>query len=134
MIKMVRIFKYKGKTIEALKDMQLAELSKLLPARARRSLKRGFTEEQKKLLKKIEEFQDGKRKKVIKTHVRDIIILPSMVGVTLLIHAGKEFQQLEVTSEMIGHYLGEFTQTRKAIQHKAPGVGATRSTKHVSVK
>ena len=134
MIEMVRVFKYRGKTIEELKDMQLAELSELLPARARRSLKRGFTEEQKKLIKKIENFQTGRRTKVIKTHVRNIIVLPSMVGAKLLIHSGKEFQQLEVTAEMIGHYLGEFTQTRKDVKHKAPGVGATRSTKHVSVK
>ena len=131
---MARIFKYKGKTIEELQEMQLAELSELLPARARRSLKRGFTEEQKKLLKKIEEFKEGKRKKVIKTHIRDVVILPSMVGIRLLVHAGKEFSQIEVTSEMIGHYLGEFTRTRRDVQHKAPGVGATRSTKHVSVK
>ena len=131
---MARIFKYRGKTIEELKEMQLAELSELLPARARRSLKRGFTEEQKKLLKKIEDFQTGKRKKVIKTHVRDIIVLPVMVGIRILVHSGKEFSQVEVTSEMIGHYLSEFTRTRKNVQHKAPGVGATRSTKHVSVK
>jgi len=131
---MVRIFKYKGKTIEELKEMQIAELSELLPARARRSVKRGFTEEQKKLLKKIEAFQSGKRKKIVKTHVRDLVVLPVMVGMRILVHSGKEFSQVEVTSEMIGHYLGEFTQTRRNVQHKAPGVGATRSTKHVSVK
>lgn len=131
---MAKIFKYRGKTIEELQAMGLTEFSALLPARARRSLKRGFTEEQKLLLKKIEEFKSGKRKKVVKTHVRDLIVLPSMAGVRLLVHAGKEFQQVDVNSEMIGHYLGEFTRTRKEVIHKAPGVGATRSTKHVSVK
>ena len=131
---MTKEFHYRGKTLEELQKLSLNDVISLLPARQRRSLKRGFTEQQKKLLKKIEQVQQGKIKKTIKTHIRDMIILPNMVGILLLIHRGKEFMPLKITEEMIGHYLGEFAFTRTRVKHSAPGIGATRSSAAVSVK
>ncbi len=131
---MAKAYTYKGKTIEEMKQMQLVELAKLLPARQRRSLTRGFTDVQKKFLAKVEAYTTGKRKKPVKTHCRDMVIIPAMVGSLLQVHNGKEFQTLTVNEEMVGHYLGEFVQTRRPVKHSGPGVGATRSTKHVSVK
>lgn len=131
---MAREFMYKGKKVAELEAMGLSELAQLLPARVRRTIKRGFTDEQKKLLEKIKAAKEGKRKKPIKTHCRDMPILPLMFGLKINVHAGKEWVLVEVRPEMIGHYLGEFTLTRKEVKHKAPGVGATRSSKHVSVK
>jgi len=122
-------FTYKGKTLEELKKMSIDELAEILPARQRRSLKRGFTEYQKKLLKKIR-----KGEKNIKTHCRDMIILPEMVGLTIKVHNGKEFVDVKIVPEMIGHYLGEFALTRKKVEHSAPGIGATRSSAALSVK
>ncbi|RLG18613.1 30S ribosomal protein S19 [Nanoarchaeota archaeon] len=131
---MAKVFKYRGYTIEQLQQMSLKEFAKLLPARERRSLLRGLTEEQKKLLKKIEAFKAGKLKKPIKTHCRDMIILPQMVGVKIGVHNGKEFKFIEIKPEMIGHRLGEFVLTTKKVEHSAPGVGATRSSIAISVK
>ena len=127
-------FSYRGKTLEELQKLSLTEIMQLLPARQRRSLKRGFTEQQKKLMKKVEQVQSGKSKKTIKTHIRDIIILPQMVNILLLVHRGKEFMPVKITDEMIGHYLGEFTYNRAKVKHSAPGIGATRSSAAVSVK
>ena len=127
-------FTYRGKTMQELNKMELKEITLLLPARARRSLKHGFTDQQKILLERIKKFKTGKTKKTIKTQVRDMIILPEMVGVNLLVHRGKEFMPVNITEEMIGHYLGEFTYNRKRVQHSAPGIGATRSSAAASVK
>ncbi|AFK23272.1 rpsS, small subunit ribosomal protein S19 [Pyrococcus sp. ST04] len=127
-------FRYRGYTLEQLLNMSLEELAKLLPARQRRSLKRGLTPEQKKLLRKIRLAKKGKYKKPIRTHCRDMIVLPEMVGLTIYVHNGKEFVPVEIKPEMIGHYLGEFAPTRKRVQHGAPGIGATRSSMFVAVK
>ena len=131
---MVKEFKFRGKTIEELKQMGMEELASIMPARARRHIKRGLTEQQKKLLEKVKKEKEGKHKKFIKTHCRDMIVLPEMVGTTISIYMGKSYINIEIVDDMIGHYLGEFARTRKEVTHKAPGVGATRSTKHVSVK
>ena len=127
-------FKYRGKSLEELKSMDIKEFAKLLPARQRRSILRGFTEEQKKLLKKVELALKGKYNKPIRTHERDMIILPKFVGLKFAVHNGKEFITFEVKPEMIGHRLGEFSPTRKRVQHSAPGFGATRSSKFVPIK
>jgi len=131
---MAKEFLFQGKKIEDLKKLTLQEIMVMLPSRQRRSLKRGFSEGQKTLLKKIELAQQGKLKKTIKTHIRNIVILPQMVGVLLLVHRGKEFVPVKITDEMIGHYLGEFTYNRSRVKHSAPGIGATRSSAAVSVK
>ena len=125
---------YKGKTVEELKSLSMQEFIMLLPSRQRRTLKKGFTEEQKKLLKMLHMTQQGKYKKPIKTHCRDMIILPEMVGEQLQIYNGKEFFPLLVTYEMIGRYLGEFSLTRRKVEHSAPGIGATKSSGALSVK
>ena len=122
-------FTLKGKTIEELTKLSMNELSQLLPARQRRTLKKGFTEQQKILIKKLRSNE-----KNIETHCRDMIILPEMVGRTLKIHQGKEFIPVLITQEMIGHYLGELALTRKKVAHSAPGIGATRSSASLSVK
>lgn len=126
---MVKEFKYSGKTLEELNKMGISELAEYLPARQRRSLRRGLTENQKKLLDKVE-----KGKKNIKTHCRDMVILPQMVGASFKVHNGKDWMSVSVTLEMVGHYLGEFVQTRKPVKHSGPGVGATRGSRHQSVK
>ena len=122
-------FTYKGKTLDELKKLSLNELAQLLTSRQRRKIKRGFTEQEQILLKKIRASQ-----KNIETHCRDMIILPEMVGFTIKIHSGKEFAPLIIESEMIGRCLGEFVFTRKRVQHSAPGIGATRSSASLSVK
>ncbi len=129
---MAKKFSYRGKTIEELQQMNLEEFSKLLPARQRRTLGRGLPRQHKKLLETIRANKSGT--KFIRTQVRDMIILPEMVGVKIGIHSGKEFKPVVLEEEMIGHYLGEYSQTRSKVKHSAPGLGATRSSKFVAQK
>jgi len=121
-------FKYYGKTLDELKKMSLNEFAEIAPARIRRTLKKGFTKPQKILLKKI------KNEKEVKTHCKDIIILPEMVDAAINVHNGQSFIKIVIKPEMIGHYLGEFVLTRKGVSHSAPGIGATRSSAALSVK
>jgi small subunit ribosomal protein S19 len=121
-------FSYRGHSLAELKDMELDRVAQLFPARQRRKLKRELTEDQKKLLQKIREG------KTIRTHQRDMIILPEMVGTSIGVHDGKTFTILEIMPEMIGHYLGEYALTRRRVSHGGPGVGATRSSKYVPLK
>ncbi|WP_457611968.1 30S ribosomal protein S19 [Methanocaldococcus sp.] len=131
-------FRYRGYTLEELQKMPLKEFIKLLPARARRTILRGLTPQQRKLALKIKRarrlLNKGKEPRIIRTHCRDFIITPDMVGLTFGVYNGKEFVEVKITPEMIGHYLGEFSLTRKPVQHGAPGVGATRSSMFVPIK
>jgi small subunit ribosomal protein S19 len=125
-------FTYRGYTLDKLRTMSLNEIIELLPARARRSYKRGLNEEQQTFVNKL--LKNTKRQKIVRTHCRDIIILPSFVGKKVAVHNGKEFKIFEIKPEMIGHYLGEFALTRKPVTHSGPGVGATRSSKFMPLK
>ncbi|MCW3974825.1 MAG: 30S ribosomal protein S19 [Candidatus Bathyarchaeota archaeon] len=134
---MPKEFAYRGHTIEQLKNVSMDEFILLLPARQRRSLQRGLTPQQREFfeeLKKYKRTNDGENKKAIKTHCRDMIILPEMIGLTILIHNGKEFIPVEVKPQMIGHYLGEFAITNKKVSHGTPGIGASRSSMYVPLK
>lgn len=129
-----KIFQYRGKTLEDLQKLSMSDLLNYLPARARRSLKRGLTEDKKKLLNKIKEAKAGNYKKKIKTHLRDMVILPEMVGTTIHIYNGKQYYEVSIIGEMIGSFLGEYALTRNSVKHSAPGIGATKSSAAVSVK
>jgi len=130
---MPKEFSYRGYTLTQLQEMSMDEFINLLPSRQRRSLHRGLTTEQRILLEKIRAAKKGSSKP-IKTHVRDIVILPEMVGITLLVHNGKDFVSVEIKPEMIGHYLGEFAITNKPVKHGTPGIGASRSSMYVPLK
>jgi small subunit ribosomal protein S19 len=121
-------FKYRGKTLSELKAMDIKEFSELLKTRQRRSLIRGFTPVQKCLLEKLE------KKDNVKTHCREMIIIPVMVGKTIRVYSGKEFLPLKIVEDMLGHRIGEYVFTRKRVTHSSPGVGATRSSASVSVR
>ena len=130
-------FKYRGFTLDELKKMNMDQFIKLLPARARRSLKRGLPPRQKKLLERLRRaYRAKKRGKdlLTRTHVRDMIIFPEMVGLKIGVYNGLKFEIVDVKPEMIGHFLGEFSLTRKRVQHGSPGIGATRSSKYVPLK
>ena len=131
---MPREFKYRGYTLDRLQSMSMDEFIELLPARQRRSLQRGLTLEQRKRLDKIRRVREGLEEGAIKTHARDMIILPEMVGLVIMVHNGKEFVPVEIKPEMIGHYLGEFAITNKPVKHGTPGIGASRSSMYVPLK
>jgi small subunit ribosomal protein S19 len=127
-------FKYRGYTLEQLNSMSTEAMLQLLPSRARRSLNRGVSDEKRKLLEDARAAQEGKSRGQVKTHARDMIVLPSMVGLTISVHNGREFVALVVKPEMIGRYLGEFVITNKKVVHGTPGIGASRSSLYVPLK
>ncbi len=134
---MPKEFYYRGYNLEQLQQTSMDDFIKLLPTRQRRSLLRGLTNDQKRLLEEIRYVRrssEKERKSPIKTHCRDMIILPEMVRLTILVHNGKEFSQVDITPEMIGHYLGEFAITNKKVSHGTPGIGASRSSMYVPLK
>lgn len=125
-------FMYRGYTLEEMKAMTLEEIVELLPARPRRSFIRGMDEERMTF---IEKLRANGTDEAVRTHCRDIPILPDFVGKKVAVHNGKTFVSLDIKPEMIGHYLGEFAMTRKTIvAHSGPGVGATRSSKFMPLK
>jgi len=124
-------YSFHGLSIEEVKELSMEELLPLLPSRMRRTLKRGLTAKQDKLLSDIKKAQSGDN---IRTHCRDMIVLPSFVDHTINVYNGKEFQRVDIQPHMIGHYLGEFALTRGKVKHTGPGVGATRSSKFMPLK
>ena len=124
-------FHYRGLTLEEVQKLSFDELLPLLPSRIRRTLKRGLTKRQYKLMQDMKDAQKGD---IIKTHCRDMVILPDFIGHRIDIHNGKEFQRIDIQPQMIGHNLGEFAMTRKRVKHTGPGVGATRGSKFMPLK
>ncbi|MBI4010335.1 MAG: 30S ribosomal protein S19 [Candidatus Aenigmarchaeota archaeon] len=134
---MVKEFHFRGKNLEELKKMSIDEVAKLFPSRARRSLRRGFTEQHKKLLEGIRKNPD----KFHKTHVRDMIILPEMSGAKLGIYKGgakagdsSKWVNVVITPQMIGHRIGEYSIPIGRVKHSAPGIGASKGSKHIATK
>lgn len=122
---------YRGKSEEELKKMNLQEFSKLLKSRPRRALARQ-SQVVEKLITRFEKKE--KKNKPLKTHCRDIVIVPQMIGKEIQIHNGKMFFPVQITIEMLGHRLGEFAHTRGKVTHTSMGVGATKSSKTVGRK
>ena len=130
-----RKFTYRGYTLEELRNMSIEEFAKLVPTKERRYLLRqNYGPEGKALLKKIQLAIQGKYKKPIRTHVREMVVLPIMVGLTIHVYNGKEYLPIDIRPEMIGHRLGEFAPTTKIVKHGMPGVGATRSSLYIPTK
>ncbi|HEA46759.1 MAG TPA: 30S ribosomal protein S19 [Candidatus Pacearchaeota archaeon] len=124
-------FTYRGKTIEELKALDVREFAKHLRSRQRRNVLRQF--------QKIEDFVSRAKTKIekgknIRTHQRDLVIVPGLVGMRIQVHDGRNFAPVDVVGEMLGHVLGEFALTRGRIKHGKSGVGATKGTKHKSKK
>ncbi len=131
---MVKEFLFRGLSKEELDNTSLEKLFQLFNSRQRRSLTRGITDGKRKLIEEMKSAKAGKLKTPIKTHLRDLIVLPYMVGVTVHVYSGKEFVPLSIRTEMVGHYLGEYVITNKRVNHGAPGVGASRSSLYVPLK
>jgi len=128
-------FSFRGHTLDELQDMELEEVAELLPARQRRSIQRGLTEEKQKLLEKARDAEEeATANNPIRTHLRDMPVLPEMVNLTFAVHNGQAFERVRVEPEMLGHYLGEFQLTRSSVEHGQAGIGATRSSKFVPLK
>ncbi|MBN2154689.1 MAG: 30S ribosomal protein S19 [Candidatus Lokiarchaeota archaeon] len=131
-------FTYRGKTLKELQKMSMDEFIQLVPARMRRSLKRGLPKRHKKVIEKLRKAHRAARagkELIVRTHCRDLPIFPEFIGLTIGVYNGKDFIPVKVTPEHIGHYLGQFAPTTpKPVTHGSPGIGATKSSQYVPLK
>lgn len=129
---MPKDFMYRGRSEEELKNLSMDEFIQMLPSRMRRSLRRGITDEQRKVIEKIRAYQKGD--KPVKTHSRNLIILPEMIGKTVHVFNGQAFIQVEMDIKKLGHFLGEYAITNQPVRHGRPGIGASRSSMYIPLK
>ena len=132
---MAKEFTYRGKTLKELEALPLEDFAKLCTSRARRSLRHGLDKPfMKRLNKAIELRKTGKYPKPVRTHRRDLVVVPPMIGIPIGIHKGNGFEVVEIKPEMLGHFLGELALTRKRVSHGKAGIGATRSSTAISAR
>jgi len=83
--------------------------------------------------------EPGAKPNPVKTHLRDCIIVPEMVGSVIAIHTGKVFSNVEIKVlflfhffifkfDMIASYLGEFALSYNPTRHGKPGLGASKGS------
>lgn len=124
-------FSYRGKSIDELKALDIREFAKLLKSNEKRTALRQYDELHKFLIVCNEKLSKNKQ---IRTHLRHLVVVPNMVGMRINVYNGKQFVPIDVTGDMLGHRLGEFSLTRNKVKHGSAGVGATRSSASRSVK
>jgi small subunit ribosomal protein S19 len=129
---MPKDFVFQGLNEEQLKAVSMDEFIRMLPSRMRRSLRRGLPEEHRILIEKIRAWQPGD--KPLKTHARNLIILPEMIGKTVNVFSGRDFVEVQIDLKKVGHYLGEYSITNTPVRHGRPGIGASRSSMYIPLK
>ncbi|EPY27799.1 small subunit ribosomal protein S15e [Strigomonas culicis] len=131
-------FTYRGLEIDPLLALSEAEFKALVHARARRHMNRHAERRPPVLLKRLREAKKdvkvGEKPKLVKTHLRDVVITPEMVGSVVGVYNGRLFNSVEIKGEMIGHYIGEFSMSYRPVGHSRPGMGATHSSRFVPLK
>eukprot|EP00247_Physcomitrium_patens_P037239 XP_024393490.1 40S ribosomal protein S15-like [Physcomitrella patens] len=131
-------FTFRGVDLDALLDTSMDELVELFHARARRRFQRGLKRKPMALIKKLRkakrEAPTGEKPEPVRTHLRNMIIVPEMIGSVIGVYNGKTFNQVEIKPEMIGHYLAEFSISYKPVKHGRPGIGATHSSRFIPLK
>jgi small subunit ribosomal protein S15e len=133
-----RTFSYRGIELDKLLDLSNEEFVEIVHARARRRFQRGLKRRPMGLIKKLrkakKEAPPNEKPAVVKTHLRDMIIVPEMIGSVVGIYNGKVFNSVEIKPEMTGHYLAEFSCSYKPVKHGRPGIGATHSSRFIPLK
>ena len=122
-------FTFRGLELEQLMELKDDQLFELFSSRARRKMRRsrGLQGPYRKLVERVaatlKGLVPGDKPKVIKTHLRNALIMPAMVGGVVGIYNGKEFKEVEIKFDMIGRYLGEFSITYKPTLRKVAFFG-----------
>lgn len=130
---MPRIYTYRGRNAEELRNLTKEQYMSMVTSRQRRAMKRmGLA--YRDLIAKVEKSKKQGSDKPIKTKTREAVILPGWLGIRFSVHSGKEYKDILITEEMLGHRLGEYAFTTKRVQHSAPGIRATRGSKFLAVK
>ncbi|KAJ1547224.1 ribosomal protein S15, partial [Nowakowskiella sp. JEL0078] len=130
-----RKFSYRGVDLDQLLDLESEQLIELVNARQRRRFKRGLKRKPMGLIKKLrlakKNAPANEKPATVKTHLRNMIVMPEMIGSVVGVYNGKTFTQVEIKAEMVGHYLGEFSISYKPVRHGRPGIGATHSSRFI---
>ena len=135
-----RNYTYRGKTLDDLRAMEIRDFVELLGSRRRRWFERDFSHKHVKLINKLKKARDsiagqqGVKPPVVRTHLREMVILPEFVDNVIGIYNGKEFVEVQIKPEMVGHVLADFSMAKKIVKHSKAGVGATRSSSATSLK
>eukprot|EP00210_Caulerpa_lentillifera_P005181 g4953.t1 len=133
-----RTYSYRGVDLDQLLDLPGEQLVELFHSRARRRFARGLKRQPLTLIKKLRKAKKdavpGEKPDPVRTHLRNMIVVPEMIGSVIGVHNGKTFNQVEIKPEMIGHYLGEFAISYKPVKHGRPGIGATHSSRFIPLK
>ena len=134
-----RNYTFRGKTLDDLREMEIPDFVKLLNSKRRRYISRDFGIQHVHLIKKLKAARDavkgpGERPATVRTHLRSMVILPQFVDNVVGIYNGKEFVEVQIKPEMIGHVLADFSMSKKVVKHSKAGVGATRSSSATSLK
>ena len=85
-------------------------------------------------LRKAKRDAGGSKPDPVRTHLRNTVVVPEMVGSIIGVYNGKAFNQIEVKPDMVGHYLGEFSISYRPVQHGKPGIGSTNSSRFIPLK
>ncbi|KAG7674444.1 hypothetical protein Ndes2526B_g05173 [Nannochloris sp. 'desiccata'] len=134
-----RKYSYRGVDLEQLLDMSTDELVELFAARQRRRFQRGLNRKCLGLVKKLRKAKKaaegtGEKPEPVRTHLRNMVIIPEMIGSVLGVYNGKTFNQVEIKPDMIGHYLAEFSISYKPVSHGKAGIGSTNSSRFIPLK
>jgi small subunit ribosomal protein S15e len=112
---------YRGIDLDKLPDYSNQDLMELFNARQRRKFSRGIKRKPIALLKKLRQAKRetaySDKPDPVKTQLRNMIIVPEMIGSVVGVYNGKQYINVEVKPEMIGYYLAEFSITYKPIKH-----------------
>ncbi|GAB4818211.1 hypothetical protein N2152v2_005257 [Parachlorella kessleri] len=133
-----RKYTYRGVDLDQLLDLSTDELIELFPARQRRRFQRGLKRKALALIKKLrkakKEAPAGEKPEPVRTHLRNMIIIPEMIGSVVGVYNGKTFNQVEIKPDMVGTYLAEYSISYKPVKHGKPGIGATHSSRFIPLK
>jgi small subunit ribosomal protein S15e len=131
-------FMFKGMELDKVLDLSQEELMALVPARARRRFNRGLKRKPMALIKRLRKAKracgEHQKPDPVKTHLRNMIIVPEMIGSVVGVYNGKVFTQVEIKPEMIGMYLAEFSISYKPVGHGRAGMSATSSARFIPLK
>ena len=112
-----------GIDLDQLLDMNNEQLVELFVCSIRRKFSRGLKRKPMVLIKscgRIRKRLPPMKPEVVEIHLKKMVIVPEMIGSIVGFHNGKVFTQVEVKSEMIGHYLGEFSISSKQQKRTNP--------------
>ncbi|GMM49496.1 ribosomal 40S subunit protein S15 [Starmerella bacillaris] len=127
---------FRGVDAETLLNMSTEEFKPLLRSRGRRKFTRGIPKSHERFLEKLQKKKqeaNGQKPAVVKTHLRNCMIIPEMIGSVIAVYNGKVFNVVDVRPEMLGRYLGEFSITYKPVARRNPN-GNLPLSRMVSLK